>query len=1015
MKRLFTLVLFVSATFAFISCETETILSVDQTAISFPDAGGSSSVVLTANKPWTACSDQSWCKVSPSGAEEASGTKISISCDANPGYDARSCTVTISCEEKTVAVSVSQSQATGLFVTTSEYALSNEKHTLTVEVKANVEYEVTSEAQWIRYAGTKGLSTSQIVLEIDANESFDGREGKVSVKQKNGGLSGAITIKQDSSKGLFVSPTEYNLSNESQTIEVEVKYNVDFSAIIPEGCQDWITIAGTKGLSSTTYSVFISKNETFDYREGSITFKQKDGALSGTVSIRQEPGELPPAIAIDLQEETGRNEMIVLMENGAYFFFDQEEEVDRLYYNPLLSDEVSGGLMFIMNNRDSSFSVSMSGKQAFFNKVGESLYNAAIIQEDGTIKYWYGLSLEGLTNDQQKVNSTFKTKVSNEDKWHITKSVLLKFAYYSLFAISDYLSPGSTFAETTFLEAYKSDLLNLQEIIDKDTIRLIERWSFVESVIQLSGNIGFVQFLSQLNEMADEELAKVGQFKEVVKPELGDEWNIKLNPQVVTCQNANEQHVVQVSSKAMWKVDDSTVDHAWCNVEKVDDHIVVTVKENKMSSSYQTCYASIVQAVESNTYHISPVKLFIVQNNLKFSLSEKELVFGKNGGSKPVQVEYSDNIKSWRVTQWPNWCTIDQQDTWNYRATTFWVNVNASEVGHDPSTIVVTGYLEGGGYIDVNLYVRQDVSDDFELREKLIKFYYDTGGPTTWYHRDNWCSDKPLEEWYGLIKTETGWHIGLGQNGLSGHGDLSGCTEIEYINCCCWADNPLQSLNVSGCTRLTDLIADEYLLSLNASGCTSLRQYGNDWYPAKLQELDLSGCTSLEWLYIVGPLQSIDLSGCSTLRNVHLIGSNLQSLDVRDCISLEYLYCEKGTLQTIDMSGCSMLLGVQCWNNQLHSLNLTGCSALINLDCYGNNLESLDVSTCTSLKYMNCSSNHITQMVTTEDRLVDFNHDKLYNYQKEWDAASQSYVTKWTKNDYGWYYPGEPEKGYHGR
>ncbi|MBO4681769.1 MAG: hypothetical protein J5623_07690, partial [Clostridiales bacterium] len=65
------------------------------------------------------------------------------------GYDERKGTVTFTCEEKMVSVSVSQSNASGLFVTTDTYELSNEKHTLTVEVKANVEYEVTSEVDWI--------------------------------------------------------------------------------------------------------------------------------------------------------------------------------------------------------------------------------------------------------------------------------------------------------------------------------------------------------------------------------------------------------------------------------------------------------------------------------------------------------------------------------------------------------------------------------------------------------------------------------------------------------------------------------------------------------------------------------------------------------------------------------------------------------------------------------------------------------------------------------------------------
>lgn len=361
-----------------LSCEKETILSVDQTSINISDAGGSSTVSLTANKPWTASSNQSWCKVSPSSGEEATSSRITISCDPNTTYDTRNATVTFTCAEMTKQVSITQatnngllvsqtsyeltkaaqqlnievkanvkfsvevdsgckdwvkynttkglttstvvldiaentsydgregkvtikqdggslsstvtikqSQLDGLFLTTSEYNLSNEKHTLTVEVSTNVEFDVKTEADWVKYVQTKGLNTKQIVLEVAENETYDQRETKVNVKQKNGDLSGTITIKQDEKYGILISQSEYNLTNEAQNIDVEVKYNVDFEVSIPDGCKDWIKQVSTKGLNTKNYTFSVAKNETYDNREGSITFKQKKGSLSGTVAIKQ--------------------------------------------------------------------------------------------------------------------------------------------------------------------------------------------------------------------------------------------------------------------------------------------------------------------------------------------------------------------------------------------------------------------------------------------------------------------------------------------------------------------------------------------------------------------------------------------------------------------------------------------------------------------------------------------------------------------------------------------------------
>jgi Tfp pilus assembly protein PilZ len=391
-------------------------LLIDQTVVTVSETGGSQTVSLTANKAWTASTSQSWCHVSPSAGEEASGSRITISCDANSSFDARNCVVTFVCEERTANVSVSQGptsglllsqleynltnasqqldievkanvkfevvvdkscadwvkysgtkgltsstvvlgiaqnegydsregkvtirqtdgslsstvvirqgQTNGLFITTTDYELSNSKHTLTVEVASNVEFEVKSEAPWIKYVGTKGLKSSQIVLEVDANESYDSRTGKVSVKQINGDLDGIITVKQDKKLGLFLSPTEFDLSNESQVIDVEVQSNVEYEIIIPEDCIGWISSVGSKGLTATSCSFVIAKNDGYNIREGNITFKQKDGPLCGTVVVRQGQGD---ALIISTPEYSLSNEQHTLtVEVKANVDFEVKSEV----------------------------------------------------------------------------------------------------------------------------------------------------------------------------------------------------------------------------------------------------------------------------------------------------------------------------------------------------------------------------------------------------------------------------------------------------------------------------------------------------------------------------------------------------------------------------------------------------------------------------------------------------------------------------------------------------------------
>ena len=376
MKRAFIFLLSLTAGMLLASCEQPTMLSVSQTALSFENGGGNQSVTLTANKVWTASSNQGWLRVSPSSGE--GNSTLSISCEGNTTYDTRTGTITIVSEElmQTISVTqaeglgllisqseynlsneaqtievivqanvqytvdidaacrdwikqnstkglssntvkfdiskneafdgregkiiikqsngslsatvvVKQSQTNGLFVSTPEYSLSNEKHTLTVEVKSNIEFEVKPEVDWIRYIGTKGLKTSQITLEVAANDEYDSREGMVIVKQKDGSLTGTITIKQDEKQGLLLSETNFELTNEQQNISFELKYNVPYEVVIPSDCKSWISQVNTKGLDSKYLTFSIAKNESYDNREGSITIKQKDGELSGTVRVWQ--------------------------------------------------------------------------------------------------------------------------------------------------------------------------------------------------------------------------------------------------------------------------------------------------------------------------------------------------------------------------------------------------------------------------------------------------------------------------------------------------------------------------------------------------------------------------------------------------------------------------------------------------------------------------------------------------------------------------------------------------------
>ena len=68
---------------------------------------------------------------------------------------------------------------------------------------------------------------------------------------------------------------------------------------------------------------------------------------------------------------------------------------------------------------------------------------------------------------------------------------------------------------------------------------------------------------------------------------------------------------------------------------------------------------------------------------------------------------------------------------------------------------------------DVGDYFSPDLG--FQDRDTLVAFYNSAGGPN-WVNSENWLSDKPLEEWYGVTVGDNRRvaELKLAKNGLSG-------------------------------------------------------------------------------------------------------------------------------------------------------------------------------------------------------------------------------------------------------
>lgn len=95
-----------------VGCQKEqvTILSVNQTDVTFQKEAGIQKVVVSTNRIFTASSNQSWCTVSPSSGDGSLqlDNDLTINCQENGTEARRSCKITINAGEKSIRVTVTQ-------------------------------------------------------------------------------------------------------------------------------------------------------------------------------------------------------------------------------------------------------------------------------------------------------------------------------------------------------------------------------------------------------------------------------------------------------------------------------------------------------------------------------------------------------------------------------------------------------------------------------------------------------------------------------------------------------------------------------------------------------------------------------------------------------------------------------------------------------------------------------------------------------------------------------------------
>lgn len=309
---------------------------------------------------------------------------------------------------------------------------------------------------------------------------------------------------------------------------------------------------------------------------------------------------------------------------------------------------------------------------------------------------------------------------------------------------------------------------------------------------------------------------------------------------------------------------------------------------------------------------------------------------------------------------------------------------------------------------------------DFNRDREILEAFYRSADGDNWSRHDNWCTDKPLNEWYGIEATydwETGEERVLGiyldATGINGTADFRGMSRLQGINLGTSVNyyNHVTSVNVAGLPDLKYLDCGNCeLTSLNISGCNQLQKL---WLNNNnLTELELSDCPNLEVLdcrnnqlehfdftkipkirslgISDNPCEQVDISMLTELESLELGGEDMtkapimsannqsitglscnggkfESIDLSILPNLEVLSISEGAIQSIDITGHPKLQEVVLFRTQIEgALDLSDLQDLTTIRIRENyNLTSLDISNCPQVKEIMADFNEKLNSLST--------------------------------------------------
>lgn len=257
------------------------------------DEGGIVTLKFSSATEWTLTPHADWMTAEQSeGKGGNQQVKLTVQPNATP--DERTGTLTIRSGNVTETITLTQKQKDSLTLTSQSIELEETAGNFSIEVKANIKYEVhISNEEWIHPIKDRALTTEILRFQADANESEEERMGEIVIS--NGALKETFTIRQAGKKSdepdkepiLKVSQQDFSIAADGGSISFDVESNVEYKV---QPSADWI-LKDKEHCTGNHWVFLVRSNESTDARKSTIVLQ--GGGLVCTVNVEQS-GKVSP-------------------------------------------------------------------------------------------------------------------------------------------------------------------------------------------------------------------------------------------------------------------------------------------------------------------------------------------------------------------------------------------------------------------------------------------------------------------------------------------------------------------------------------------------------------------------------------------------------------------------------------------------------------------------------------------------------------------------------------------------